>query len=135
MPSIEQTKLIELLLSFEGAHTVKAKSEQLGKLKHHILSEMGEDEIRSYFIQNSGNFQQLFQVDVWTPSLEHTNGIVNFFEPYEIADRIFNCFGSLEACLRQFHEQIVFILSQSKDEKIKHLCVKQLLRLTENLGK
>jgi hypothetical protein len=135
MPSLEQTKLIELLLSFQGASTVKAKSELLGKLKHHILNEMKEEEIRGHFIQNSVNFEQLFQIDVWTASLDQTNGIVNFTEPYEIVDRIFNCFNSLEDCLRHFQSQIRFIVTQNKDEKIKHLCVKQFVRLIEHLGK
>jgi hypothetical protein len=134
MPSVEQTKLIELLHSFDQAKTIKSRSELLGKAKQHILNDMTNEEVRGYFVESGSNFEQLFEIDVWTPSLDQTNGIVNFIEPYEIVDRVFNVFNSLDECLRQFNDQILFVLNQSKDEKVKHICVKQLYRLTERFG-
>ena len=135
LPSTEQTKLIELLNSFETTKTNKSKSELLSKAKYHILNEMKPNDINAFFIQNKSNFEGLFHIDVWTSNLDETNGITNFIEPYEIIDHIFNIFNSLSDLLFQFYDQIVYLLHQTQDENVKHICVKLMLRFTNHFSK
>lgn len=131
MPSMENTsKLSELLGSFQQARTMRDKSELLSKAKRVILNEMSDDQIRSFFVDSTINFEALFQIDVWTDNLEEKNGMAEFTEPYDIVEHVFGQFDNLSDMLELFHDQLVFLLKQNKDEKVKHMFVKRLTKLT-----
>lgn len=136
MPSTEinDNTLLEIFNSLQSASTVKSKSDLLYKAKLHVLNEMSDEHIIQFFVLNKTNFENLFLLDIWTSSLEDSNGIAEFNEPYDIIEKIFSCFDSLPNFVSQFYHHIIHLLEQNKDEKIKHLCVKHLIRLTKRFS-
>jgi hypothetical protein len=100
-----------------------------------VLNEMTRDQIFEFFVTEKSNFENLFLLNIWTSDLEKSNGIVDFTEPYEILEKLFGSFESLEGFVNLFSAQIKCLLEQNKDEKIKHICAKHLIRLAKNSGK
>lgn len=137
MPSADKNLiLIDLFISLESAGTNRQKSELLGKAKNYIFNQMDNLEVVDFFTkENKKNFEYLFNLDIWTPSLDAANSVVNFLEPYDIIQRIFTSFESLRDFIDNFGEQIRFLLHQNKDENIKHLCVKHFTYLALHIGR
>ncbi len=135
MPSQDLTPstLIELFDQIESAENQKAKSLVLSKAKSYILNEMTPEMITNSFVVNKENFEILFTLKIWKDKLDL--GMVEYTEPYEIIEKIFKNFKSLIEIIDNFKEQIMFIMTQNKDEKIKHICVKYLTKLTHSLSK
>lgn len=128
-------KLIKLFDCILSASTFKQKSEILSQAKYFIFNQMKNEEIREFFAQNPVNFQTLFSLDIWTRNLEETGGIVDYPEAYDIIEKIFLSFKSLNELILGFYDQVAFILTQDRDEKVKHLCAKCFLEFTKQLGK
>ena len=95
---------------------------------------MTKEQLIEFFVSNKSNFENLFLLDIWTSDLEKNNGIVEFTEPYEIIEKLFNSFDTLDSFIKMFNDQINILLMQEKDEKIKHICVKNLIRLAKATG-
>ncbi|RNA15472.1 26S proteasome non-ATPase regulatory subunit 5 [Brachionus plicatilis] len=129
----ESAKLVELFDSIISASSFKQKSEILSHAKHFIFNQMTNEEIREFFVKNAINFQTLFSLDIWTKNLEDSGGIVDYPEAYDIIERIFHTFKSLNDLVNSFYDQVVFILTQNVDEKVKHVCVKCFLEFTKQL--
>jgi hypothetical protein len=134
MPSAEPDELVKLFDQVESAQTMKTKAEHLTKAKFHILNQMSNDEIFNFFVRNPKNFENFFQLDVWTKSLEENNGIVEFLEPYDIIEKILSIFKSLDEMIDSFCQELIFLFEQDKDEKVKHIAMKILIQLVANLG-
>lgn len=135
MTSDESGKLIELFDGILSASSFKQKSEILSQAKYFIFNRMKNEEIREFFAQNPVNFETLFSLNIWTKNLEETGGIVDYPEVYEIIEKIFHTFKSLNELIFFFYDQVAFILTQNRDEKVKHLCAKCFLEFTKQLGK
>jgi hypothetical protein len=135
MPSIEDvsSKLIELFTQVETASDFKTKSMTLANAKMFIFNEMNHENLMDFFVKISTNFEQLFMLNVWSKSLSD-KASVEFFEPYEIIDKIFSLFGSLIELTDLFKIQLIFLINQMQDEQVKHLCIKTLVKLTKQLG-
>jgi hypothetical protein len=132
-PALDTTELVDIFLLLEKARTRSDKLDLLLKAKIYILNRMSKEQIRAFFVGEALNFEHLFSLDIWTKSLDGCE--VEFVEPYDIVDRIFDSFDSLDQLIEFFHKQIIFLLDQSNDEKSKHICVKHVIRLSKNLGK
>ena len=134
MPALEtsdQNKLIELFNSLQLTSSPKAKADLLYQAELYVVNEMTREQMIDFFVVNKSNFENLFQLNIWTSDLEKSNGNVDFTEPYEIVEKLFNSFESLDNFVKMFSEQIRYLLAQDKDEKIKHICVKHLNRLAK----
>jgi hypothetical protein len=126
--------LIELFSNISDAKTIKLKSELLSKAKYVFYNELTDEEIATFFCQNPLHYQNLFVLDIWSGTVEEKRGIVEFFEPYDIIERILASFPNLTRLLDLFLEQLIFTFDQNKDEKVKHICMQFLIRLFGSLG-
>ena len=134
MSSEEKSKLVEAFESLLEATSFKQKSDVLSQAKYFIFNQMKDDEIREFFVSNPSNFENLFNLDIWVRNLEESGGIVDYPEAYDIIQKIFHTFKSLNDLAKSFYDQIVFILTQKVDEKVKHLCVDCFIEFTRQLG-
>lgn len=134
MPSLEPNQLIDLFNDLENAKTVKEKSDLLSKAKYYLLNQMSNEQIKAFFVSNASNFENLYKLNIWTKNLEESNGIVDFLEPYDILEKILGSCDSLIEFVNVFNEQTVFLITQDTDEKSKHILVKHLSNLVQNLG-
>lgn len=137
MPSAECSALVNLFEELHGSQSSKAKSILLSKAKEHVLNRITEDELYSFFVNDSSthNFANFFELDVWTRDLDACNGIVEFLEPYDIIERILALVKSIESVLTEpFYTNIaVFLLDkQNKDEQVKHMFLKRLIQLASS---
>lgn len=135
MPTQEPGELINYFISLADGGTVKAKSEVLAKAKQFIFNKMSDEELMMFFVRNEQNFHNFMLLDIWTKSLDDSNGIVEFLEPYDIIEKIFSLFKTLPAFLDSFYPNLNFLLSQNKDEKVKHMIVKHLIAIINTTGK
>ena len=136
MPALTDSimsSLDKLFEEIESATDFKSKSMSLSKAKYFMLNEMTKETLREFFVANEDNFKNLFLLNIWTPSLED-QVTTEFLEPYEIVESIFRLFESLMDLLVNFKSQLVYLLNQNKDEKVKHTCVKKLTDLANSLG-
>ena len=136
MPSLlDSSNLIDLFTQIDSTQNIKTKSELLGKAKNVIFNSMSNEQLINFFTkENSNNFESLFSLSIWTPKLEESR-IPEFIEPYEIIEKIFSCFDSLFTLFNEFKLQLLFLINQDKDEKVKHIFVKYLTQLTKSLSK
>jgi hypothetical protein len=142
MPSIDSTyqdpiqqQLIDLFNSLQLTNLAKPTVlDLLYRAKLCVLNEMTKDQIFEFFVTEKSNFENLFLLNIWTSDLEKSNGVVDFTEPYEILEKLFGSFESLDSFVNLFNDQIKCLLEQNKDEKIKHMCAKHLIRLAKNSG-
>ena len=130
---IDTHELVEIFVSLERARTRSDKLDYLLKAKLYILNRMSKEHIREFFASEPANFEQLFLLDIWTKHLDGDH--VEFVEPYDIIEKIFESFDHLHQLVDLFHKQIVYLLDQDKDEKCKHICVKHMIRLSQELEK
>lgn len=133
MPSVESSNLIDLFTQIDAAKSTKLKGELLAKAKYVIYNSMSNEQLIDFFSRQDSNFESLFALSVWTPSLEESQ-IPEFIEPYDIIERIFSCFDTLFSLFNEFKSQLLFLINQEKDEKVKHLFLKYLTQLTKNLS-
>jgi hypothetical protein len=126
MLTIESTPLISFFEEIDSAADERARSFALGKAKKYILNDMTDGMIKDIFALDKMNFESLFALQIWTS---------DFVEPYEIMEKIFGSFSSLIEFIDEFYCQILFTINQTKDEKVKHICVQNLIRLTNCLSK
>lgn len=131
MPSVESNALVTLFNELNDSKTSKSKSLLLSKAKEHVMNRMTDDELFSFFLIDSTNLADFLQhAQVWTPDLDACNGIVEYLEPYDIIERVFQLAKSLESFITPpFFDKSIFLLEQSHDEKVKHLLVKRLIQL------
>lgn len=132
MPSVNSSNLIDLFNQLETSKNTKTKSELLGKAKYLIFNTLSTEQIIEFF-GDKLNFESLFSLNIWTKNLDESV-VTEFLEPYDIIEKIFSCFTSLLHLLNEFKPQIFFLISQDKDEKVKHILVKYLLQLTKSLS-
>ncbi|CAF1088974.1 unnamed protein product [Brachionus calyciflorus] len=109
----EKNKLIELFDRLSTTSSFKQKSDIVSQAKHFIFNQMNEDEIRAFFVNNPSNFENLFVLNIWTKSLEESGGIVDLTEVYDIIEKIFHTFKTLNDLVKFFYDQIVFLLNSS----------------------
>lgn len=135
MPSQDLTPpaLIDLFDQIDSAENQKIKSLALSKAKSYILNEMSPEMITNSFVNDKQNFEILFSLKIWKDKLDL--GMVEYTEPYEIIEKIFTNFKSLIELVDNFKDQILFIMNQDKDEKIKHICVQFMTKLTRSLSR
>jgi hypothetical protein len=126
--------LIELFSNISDAKTIKLKSDLLSKAKYVFFNELTDEEISKFFCENPLHYQNLFVLDIWSGSLDEKRGVVEFFEPYDIIERILASFPNLSRLLDLFFEQLIFTFDQNKDEKVKHICMQFLIRLLDSIG-
>ena len=127
----EHNVLIKIFDDLQTCKSEKSKLDGLTKAKSHILNHMTDEDIYSFFVSDSNHFSNLFLLDVWTKSLEESNGIVDFLEPYDIIERILAIFKSIDSFTGpMFYDKIVHLMTQQKDERVKHMLVKRLIELT-----
>ena len=130
-----QQQLIDLFNSLQLSNLDKPKVlDLLYRAKLCVLNQMTKEQIFDFFVTDKNNFENLFLLNIWTSDLEKSNGIVDFTEPYEILEKLFGSFDSLDNFVNMFNTQIKCLLEQTKDEKIKHICVKNLIRLAKTTG-
>ena len=131
--STKQQQLIDLFSSLQLTSSADKPKvlDLLYQAKLCVVNEMSKQQIIDFFVVEKTNFENLFLLNIWTKSLEETNGIVDFTEPYEIIEKLFSSFDSLDTFINMFESQIKYLLEQMKDEKIKHICVKHLIRLAK----
>jgi hypothetical protein len=130
---IDTHELVDIFVSLERARTRSDKLDYLLKAKLYIINKMKKQDIREFFASEPSNFEQLFLLDVWTKHLDGDH--VEFVEPYDIIERVFESFDHLHQLVDLFHKQIIYLLEQDKDEKCKHICVKHMIRLSKELDK
>lgn len=131
MPSAETSELVKLFDDVQCAKTFKTKSELLSKAKHFVFNRMSNDDLRRFFVTDGDKaaFRNLFALDVWTANLDEKNGIVDFTEPYDIVERVFGLFASVEQLIDEFYLNALYVFEQESDEKVKHLFVKRLIEI------
>ena len=127
-------KLIDLFDKLSvNSISYKQKSENLSLAKMVILNELTNDQIIDFFVDHKTNFENLFLLNIWTKSLETSGGSTEFLEPYDIIEKIFSCFNSLQNLLNKFQYQLLFLIIQEQDEKVKHISIQNLTRLVQLL--
>lgn len=124
--------LEDLFDQVNSGNDEKSKLLALSKAKSFIMNKMSSEMIRESFINESANFESLFSLDIWKDKLED-GAMINFIEPYEIVEKIFGNFVTLIDLISNFKEQIQFLINQNKDEKVKHICVSNMIKLTKSL--
>jgi hypothetical protein len=134
MPELDEEngeKLQEYFLEISKIENDEEKIRNiLIKASEYISLNMTPIEISSFFAIENKSFQIFFsQLDIWTKSLEETNGSTRFIEPYEIINKIFDCFPSIKSFIQDFGSNIIFIFDQQSDEKVKHICIKYITKL------
>ncbi len=130
-----QQQLIDLFNSLQLTNLDKPKVlDLLYRAKLCVLNQMTKEQIFEFFVTDKNNFANLFLLNIWTSDLEKSNGIVDFTEPYEILEKLFASFDSLDNFVNLFQSQIKCLLEQTRDEKIKHICAKHLIRLAKTTG-
>ena len=133
MPSIDSTPLTGLFEEIDTTSDEKTKSSALGKAKYFILNEMTSEAIKEVFAKDKLNFESLFALKIWKSKLQEA--IVDYMEPYEIMEKIFGSFATLVEYIDEFYGQILFTINQNEDEKVKHICVRTMIKLTKALSK
>ena len=135
MPVADVNKLVDIFDCLQRATSRGEKESLLFRAETCVANEMTSSELREFFTSDQAHLANLFALDIWTKSLDEVNGIVEFIQPYGILERIFGCFVSLADLLDSFAAQIVQLLEQLVDEKVKHISVQHITKLTKRLGK
>jgi hypothetical protein len=131
-----ESKLVEIFASLDKAASRSDKEQLLHRAEACVCNEMTKCQLRKFFIDDpTAPLVNMFAFEIWTPSLDDVNGIVEFIQPYAIIERLFACFDSLPELLLAFETtQLAHLLEQRADERVKHICVQQLTKHAAKLG-
>lgn len=118
-------KLSKLFDDLNASSDPKARSIILAEAKCYIFNTMTKDMLKESFVCDEQNFEALLALK---QSQEE-----NAREPFEIVELIFHSFNSLIELIDEFGSKILLLFKQDKDEELKQLCSKNLLRLATRL--
>ena len=134
-------RLIELFNSFYESNQFKSKSELLAKAKMFVFNEMSDQELVHFFVKDQ-NLENLFLLDCWTPTQreedeenERPDRAGKYYEQYDIVQKLLGCFKSHEELFQNFRPQLFYLIEQDKDEKVKHMTLDCLIRLSNEYYK
>lgn len=119
------TKLSQLFVNLEAANDEKSKMLILAEAKNYVFNTISKEMLKESFINDQQNFEILL-------SLRKEFG-EQAREPLDIIEKIFDNFTTLIELIDQFNDQILFLITQEKDEQVKNLCLQIMVKLASHL--